>query len=272
MVRKAIWAAAAALVAIVIVALVLDGGHGSRRSGRVAPSGGRPAAAVQDATSAIQAVTIDGTPVLIARPRHPNGRFVLFMHGTDELARVDLRQALTAPLIAALLRAGYGWAEPETGAENWGDPRSVRVDLAAAGYLQAAGNRIIVMAASMGGLDGLQILPKVAPMAFIGLYPVCNLSSVASTPLFQAPVAASHTSIPALSPVPITGPRGLPVLLLASSADTTVPKTANADVCAANALRAGMTVTELSTAGPHGDPSNWRPGPILEFLRRSLPR
>jgi hypothetical protein len=270
---------AAGLLAVAIAVLVVVGRHpwSSSSSGPAQPPAVRgpadaipvSAAIAADSTS-VRQVRIAGIPVLIAAPRHPNHRYVLFMHGAAESPVTDFTQPLTAPVIAALLGAGYGFADPETAPLNWGDPPSVQQDLAAAGYLQASGNRIVVMGDSMGGLDALQVLAKVDPVAFIGVYPVCNLATVAREPQFTGVVAAAHVSIPALSPVPIVAPSGLPVLLLASPQDTIVPKAQNADVCAAEARRVGMDVTEVTTSGEHADPSNWVPGRILGFLRRHV--
>jgi hypothetical protein len=217
---------------------------------------------------AVLRLRIDGQWADIVVPDHPNGRVVLFEHGSDQSANYEIDTPRSERLIVALAAAGYGFAESDADFNNWGNRASLDVDLALAQWLRAHGATSIDLGGdSMGGLDATQLIPFVHPQAVFELFPVCDEASVAH--LFAIDMRYAHAPVRALSPVQMRDVTGLPMLFTASDEDTIVLKSENADVCAAEARAAGAEVDEVTTVGEHDDPSNWTPGRILTFLAQA---
>jgi hypothetical protein len=213
----------------------------------------QPEPQILSAASQVESPIIAGQHTVVATPRTPTDRAIIFMHGANEGPNFDFSRPLKAPMIAAALRAGYVWADSDAGHNNWGNAASVRDNLALIAWLRARGyRRLFVVGASMGGLDSLEVLRDVRPAAWAGIYPVCNLRSV--TGRFGSAIdTAGHV-------------RGLPMIFWASPQDTVVPKRENTDMCAAAASRNGALVTVIPTHGQHGDPSNYQPARLLAFF------
>jgi hypothetical protein len=230
-----------------------------------------PPAELQDVVAQVLALDIRGQHTVIVLPRHPNGRAILFAHGADATANLDIDVPPSAPTIAALVGAGYAWAESNASFNNWGNAESLADDVAVARWLRRHGDRTIDIGGdSMGGLDVTQLIPLVHPEAVFELFPVVDLRSVWA--LFDTDIVLSHTRVARLSPVRLRGVRGLPMLITASPEDTVVSKRTNADVLYREALAAGARVTEVTTTGEHDNPSNWKPARLIRFLNRAAAR
>lgn len=246
--------------------------------GATSPAGAEPipAAAPTDINplltqvgGTVDAATIAGQPaIFVTPPGGPtSGRAVIYAHGASQRA-----DAIANPggvgdgLVPALIAAGYSVAATDAHGDNWGNDASltdyaaVRAELARRGAKQ-----FFVLAASMGGLDGLRLTAGVE--AFAGIYPVCDLSTMLDGPLGAAVSNAWGGAVPtALSPVQTAEPNGLPMLFWASPGDTLVHKATNTDRCAADARAAGASVEVVTTAGDHGDPTNFDPARLVAFF------
>ena len=224
-----------------------------------------PRRRLRAAAAAILVLHLRGQEAVVIRARHPNGRVVLFAHGSDQTPNFDVDARRSARVITALLRAGYAWAESTAHFNNWGNAASLADDVTLAGWLRRHGLRTLDIGAdSMGGLDATQLIPSLHPRAVFELFPVCDERTMVH--LFGVDIRHSRAPLARLSPVPMRGVRGLPLLITASPGDTLVPKATNADVCAAEARAAGARVHEVTTRGGHDDPSNWRPRRLVAFL------
>jgi dienelactone hydrolase len=220
---------------------------------------------------------LDGQAIMMAVPPHPNGRLILWAHGyaADQNEILTERQAV--PLRNALLKAGYILAGTDGHGNAFGNDASI-VDLLHLDQWVSARQTITgtyLVGESMGGLSSLLVLPKIPDVkGWIGVYPACNLATVAAAYPEVGPAYGTSHWVPAdapdRSPVRINGPayRNLPMLFLASNSDTVVSKAKNTDLCAAEARADGARVTVITTQGNHGDKSNFRPDPILAFLSR----
>lgn len=207
---------------------------------------------------------------LVLMPSMATHRVVLYIHGAGETAASALADPEKKPLFSTLRKAGYAIAADDAHGNNWGSEQSVQDYRALIAKLRARGlTKIYILAQSMGGLDGLELLRYVRPVAWAGIYPACNLAAELQTQSIQAPairgqiLAVYGSSVPKLK---ITNVRGLRMIFWSSPQDTVVPKRLNTDLCSAEARRKGALVTVISTKGDHGDPSNFQPKRLVRFF------
>jgi pimeloyl-ACP methyl ester carboxylesterase len=222
------------------------------------------------------ALTLDGQPALVVEPERPTGDLLLYVHGAGEDAQSSLSaDDPKAPLFAALLERGYAIAASDAHGDAWGDPASVDDYVRLAGRLAQQGyGRVTLLAQSMGGLASLQLVDRLDPVAWAGIYPVCNLAAMVDlgrfTPAIRAAWGEGEGWRPTtLSPAVPERAEGLPMGFWASAADTVVPKATNTDLCAADAQARGALVTVTPTTGDHGDLASFDTTGLLEFLERA---
>lgn len=219
----------------------------------------------------------------VVRPADPNGRLVIYVHGSGERPDAVWTDPLKRPITRLLARRGYTVAAVTAGPDTWGNPASVAAqrDLydAVAPWRKRAG--VFVWAQSMGGtasLLALRTLPDVK--AWAGVFPMCNLASMYGTGLGRdEPIRRAYggtdgdvrVALPVRSPaIPAAQVvQGLPMLFWASPGDTLVPKASNTDRCAALAEGRGARVRVVTTSGEHGDPSNFDRRALLAFFGRA---
>ncbi len=219
--------------------------------------------------------TLGGQRDQVIRPSVPNGDLVLYVHGAGGSA-ASLEEAPQATkILQPLLAAGFTVASSDAdGPQTWGNPASVAAYVALAHHLRHA--RIGIVAQSMGGLDGVQLIDLLHPFAWAGIYPVDNLASIGPSisPLYWQIFETAWEGQPpkSVSPAKAEDVTDLPVLLWASPEDTIVPKVENADVMAHWMRRGGAHVTEVTTEGDHGDPSNFQPARLVRFFLKAPPR
>ncbi len=212
--------------------------------------------------------------IVLATPRSAsNGRLVVFVHGSDEDAMTMIDSSQNASLTVALARAGYAILGDDAGGNAWANPASITSYVHAVSSVPATyrASGVYLIGESMGGLTSLQLLPRLPKVrAWIGIYPVCNLQSVyglSKTSDLHAAVDAAwgtglSTALAALSPPTITA--AIPAMAFSSVDDVTVRQRDNADVClSAFAHNAPGRATLVSTAGIHGDPSNFQPARVV---------
>lgn len=209
----------------------------------------------------------------IVSPVTPNGRLVIYVHGSSELGNA-FTQGIKLPMTETLLAAGYTVAGHDAGGNNWGNAASVdaQVDLynAVPGAQKAAG--VYLWGQSMGGLASLEAIDRLPNVkAWAGIYPVCNLQAEYDHPDLAGFIAQAYptglgSALATLSPVAPVRLGGLPMIFWHSPADTVVPKVSNTDLCAAQYAAAGAVTTVVSTVGDHGDPSNFDGPALLAFF------
>lgn len=212
---------------------------------------------------------VAGQQALVERSPTPSNRVVLYVHGAGETAADSLYRRNTVLLTRRLLKDGYSVATSDAHGDNWGTERSVRDYANLVRWLRSRGlTRVYVLAQSMGGMDAMQLIDRVRPVAWAGIFPVCNLAAEARDSRLVPSIQTAHPwGLPShLSPVRPSRVRGLRMMFWASYADTTVPRASNTDVCASYARSRGADVRVITTRGEHGDPSNYQPGRLAAFF------
>jgi predicted esterase len=211
--------------------------------------------------------SVNGTPALVLRPKKPTNRLVLYIHGSGSQADV-LEEEQLAPTVHALLRRGFAVAASNGGGEyNWGSAESVQDSVRLAertGY-----KHVYILAQSMGGIGGVELIDRLHPVAWAGIFPVCDARSIWNLGDEAAEIEAVWGPGPPpgrISPVKARDVKGMPIMMFSSPEDTVVPKKENADRCAAWMRREGAHVTVVQTTGQHGDPSNFQPGRLSSFF------
>jgi hypothetical protein len=210
---------------------------------------------------------VQGSSVVLLRPNKPTNRLVLYMHGTFEEAK-GIQEGEMVPMTRELLRQGFAVGASTGGDDNnWGDPPSVADSVA---FARATGYRhIYILAASMGGVGGVELIDKLHPVAWAGIYPVCNVRNLwargnSSREIEEAWGPGEPPS--KISPVKAKDVNGLPVLMWASPEDHEVPIGPNARTCASWMKKGGAKVKLIETTGEHGDPSNFQPRRLANFF------
>lgn len=215
-------------------------------------------------------------PAELRTPGRPTHKVVVYMHGAGERITNAFSDPAKQAIFRALLDGGYALAMTDAHGDNWGSPASVRDQLALVDELRARGLRdVYVLALSMGGLDGLQLLGRVPVKAWAGIFPACDLGSVWDVGLYRGQIraayglAATASPRPVLrgrSPVSIDPPQDLPMHFWASPGDRVIPSRTNTEPCAELARRRGAVVTVTTTRGDHGDASNYDAAGVLRLF------
>jgi hypothetical protein len=215
-------------------------------------------------------------PAVVQTPGEPTTKVVVYMHGAGERITNAFRDPAKHAIFRALLDGGFAIAMTDAHGDNWGSPASLRDQLALVAELRTRGLRdVYVLALSMGGLDGLQLLGRVPVKAWAGIFPACDLGSVWDVGLYRGQIraayglAANEPPRPALrgrSPVSIDPPKDLPMRFWASPADRVIPARPNTEACAAIARRRGARVELTTTRGDHGDASNYDAAGVLRLF------
>jgi predicted peptidase len=215
--------------------------------------------------------SVGGTSVLVFRPRTPTNRLVLYLHGSYEEASALLNEEVT-PLVAEFVRNGFAVVASTGGDDNnYGNPVSVAdsVELAR----QTGYKNIYILAQSMGGIGGIELIDKLHPVAWAGIFPVCNLRNLWARHNGTKEIEEAWGPGPPpkrVSPAKAKDVSGLPVLMFASPEDTEVPIEQNARTCARWMTRGGARVKIVETEGEHGDPSNFQPRRLTQFFLRAM--
>jgi pimeloyl-ACP methyl ester carboxylesterase len=240
--------------------------------------GGSPTAPAVPLAPSIRAVlgsitqgVIDGQNFIVAHPRRPTDKVVVFIHAFNFHASTPFFYPGLASLTAALLRHGYAFASDDAHITNWGSSASVLDYLRLAQRLEQQHLRIYVLAHSMGGLDAMLLLNYLRPAAWAAMGPVCDLRSVWSEPGFRPSIRSAYPTLDFAGRAPVrvgSSARGLPMLFISSPQDTVVPAAENADVCAAEAQRSGADVQRLNVTGSHESPSQYQAARILATFAR----
>jgi hypothetical protein len=239
--------------------------------GCAASSGSDPSADASPARVPTGYSSVNGTPVLMLRPQKPTNRLVLYLHGSGSQADV-LEEEQLQPTVRTLLHRGFAVGASNGGGENnWGSPKSVEDSVRLArrsGY-----KYIYILAQSMGGIGGVELIDRLHPVAWAGIFPVCNARSLwSSNSQERVEIEAVWGPGPPparISPVKAKDVKGLPVMMFASPEDTDVPIAQNAEQCAGWMGNRGARVTLIETTGEHGDPSNFQPNRLASFFAQA---
>lgn len=256
---------AAACLTVLALALALAGCGGDD-----------PPPATERADGKIERFTVRGQPAVLIRPTQRTPKVVVYTHGSGENVENIFRDPKKEPIFNALLNAGYAVATTDAHGDNWGSPASERDQLALVTALRERDLRdVYVLALSMGGFNGLQLLDDVPVRAWAGIFPACDLRSVYDLGLYPGQIRTAYDragrrlgdAIARRSPVDFEPPaNGLPMRFWASPDDRVIPKRENTDRCAALARERGARVEVTTTTGDHGDPSNYDAAGVLRLF------
>ena len=237
--------------------------------------GDDPPVATQRAEGEIERLTVRGQAAVLIRPAERTPKVVVYTHGSGEHVENIFRDPKKEPVFNALLNAGYAIAATDAHGDNWGSAASERDQLALVAALRERDLRDVhVLALSMGGFNGLQLLDDVAVRAWAGIFPACDLRSVYALGLYPDQIRAAYDrtgrrlgdAIARRSPVDFDPRDGLPMRFWASPGDRVIPKRENTDRCAALARERGARVEVTTTTGDHGDPSNYDAAGVLRLF------
>jgi pimeloyl-ACP methyl ester carboxylesterase len=224
----------------------------------------------------IESFDVRRQPAVVQKPGPPTHKVVVYVHGAGERITNAFRDPAKHDIFRALLDGGYALAMTDARGDNWGSPASVQDQLALVAALRERGLRdVYVLALSMGGLDGLQLLGRVPVKAWAGIFPACDLGSVWDVGLYRSQIRAAYglaatasprAALRGRSPVSIDPPDGLPMRFWASPEDRVIPARPNTEACAAIARRRGARVEVTTTRGDHGDASNYDAAGVLRLF------
>ncbi len=223
----------------------------------------------------VERLTVRGQAAVLVAPKRPTAKVVVYTHGAGENVENMFRDPRKEPIFAALLDAGYALAATDAHADNWGSLASERDQVALVGELRGRGlSDVYVLALSMGGLNGLQLLDDVPVRAWAGIFPACDLASVYALGLYRGQIRAAYDrtgrrlgdAIARRSPVDFDPPDGLPMRFWASPGDRVIPTRENTGACAEIARRRGARVEVTTTRGDHGDASNYDAAGVLRLF------
>jgi hypothetical protein len=242
----------------------------------VAGCGGASKPSPERLQGAIERFTVDTQPAVLITPEPRTAKVVIYSHGSGENVENIFRDPAKQEIFRTLLKAGYALAADDAHGNNWGSPASTRDTLGLVAALRRRGLRAVyVIALSMGGFNGLQLLDAVPVKAWAGIFPACDLASVYAVGLYPGQIRSAYgvrsggsvrDALRGRSPVAVDPPPGLPMRFWASPDDRVIPKRANTDACAALARRAGADVEVTATHGDHGDASNYDAEGILRLF------
>ena len=237
--------------------------------------GDAPPAATERADGEIERFTVRGQPAVLIAPTDRTDKVVVYTHGSGERVDNIFRDPKKEPIFNALLNAGYALAATDAHGDNWGSAASERDQVALVDALRERDLRdVYVLALSMGGFNGLQLLDEVRVKAWAGIFPACDLRSVYDLGLYPEQIRTAYDrtgrrlgdAMARRSPVDFDPPDGLPMRFWASPGDRVIPKRENTDRCAALARERGARVEVTTTTGDHGDLSNYDPEGVLRLF------
>ncbi len=237
--------------------------------------GGAPAPPQEGSQGDIERFTVRAQAAVLIRPSTSTSKVVVYTHGAGETVENIFRDPAKQEMFTTLLGAGYALAATDAHGDNWGNTASQRDNLVLVDELRERGLRdVYVLALSMGGFDGLELLDRVPVKAWAGIFPACDLASVYALGLYRGQIRTAYgrtgtrlgDAISRRSPVDFDPPDGLPMRFWASSGDRIIPKRENTDACAALARRRGARVEVTATRGDHGDASNLDPDGVLRLF------
>ena len=261
-----------AVISLTVVALLLAGTGCGGEADEPAP----PARSPDEVQADIARFEVRGQAAALITPKQRTSKVVVYMHGAGERIESAFRDVAKDGTFKTLLDAGYALAATDAHGDNWGNPASVRDQLALVAELRERGlPDVYVLALSMGGLDGFQVLGRVPVKAWAGIFPACDLASVWDLGLYRGQIRAAYglsarasprSALRGRSPVSIDPPEGLPMRFWASPADRVIPTRPNTAACAAIARRRGARVEVTTTRGDHGHISNYDPAGVLALF------
>lgn len=232
--------------------------------------------APEGAREGVTRLTIGGQRAVLVRPGTATRKVVLYVHGSGETADTSFADPGKQEILARLLDAGYALAASDAHGNNWGNPASERDYVALVAALRGRGLRdVYVLALSMGGFNGLQLLDRIPVRAWAGIFVACDLRSIDALGQYSGDIRAAYglgegepmqQATRGRSPVAVRPRRGLPMRFWASPRDTVVPKASNTDACARQARRRGARVEVTTAQGEHTDPSHYDADGVLRLF------
>lgn len=267
------------------------------RAGRASLSG-NPRGSLEGASAHVERYAVVGASTREATFYIPKGYdsrkpspIIIYCHGqgdTEDHILPATRPTAVGPVIKALVDAGYlVVASDFAGPINWGYPAAVAAFEDLYRHLRDKWPLapIGVLANSMGSTVSLNTIArrKVPGITcWYGIQPACNLAAAyagAFTSVIKTAygIAADGSDYAAKTAGydPMTREgwefRGLPMRVVASPADTAVPKAQHADVLVAKVQPYAQAISMLVVSGGHSDPSHFVPSDALAFFNEWMP-
>ena len=234
----------------------------------------------------LQFVPVNKTDNRLMLPDYRNNNMappplLVYTHGAGQSAENVRENGKMGEITWRALRDGYAVC-----AHDFGGPYTWGNDTALTAYrdymrelltLYPFGP-VIVIGESMGGLNSLNAIARhyVPAAAWVGIYPVCNLTYMHSVNFTDSINAAYNIQGDGEFGVKTSGHDpmlmepgtwgAMPAYITASDGDTIVKKAENADKFAQRLRKGGSQVTLIASTGDHGDTSNFNWDAIKQFL------
>lgn len=209
---------------------------------------------------------------------------VVWCHFYGDTAADDfMTDYRSAPIVAALIGAGYLVAASMAGGNNWGNQSSVDAYSNLYAAVETMGYNIdksVVVGVSMGGLAAaLSYAGGTIPglVGCVGIAPVLNLGDMWNSGTYLESIRAAYgiagdgsdyaAKTSGHDPALLSGAvwNGKRLRFYASPDDQVCPKATHADVV--YALASGATEREMvSCTGAHGDPDQFRASDVLATI------
>ena len=240
--------ACVAVAGIVLGAVAIDqgwdGGEGAHRTTTAVVAGGK---------------------VRLDAPKAGQAKAVAFwFHGQGGTAETRMGEAW----LNRLREQGWAVVSADLGGDHWGSAEATSAVSVVSDWAEAkAGAPVqLFVAGSMGGLVSLNAMTHgETPQCWYGTMPVVDQRTVDRVPKSaEQIVKAWGAPVPPVEYIPAENLDRLPPAkyrVLASPADTWVPKTANADLLA----QTGLAVSTLTVKGEHGDLSHFNAEDLAGF-------
>lgn len=227
--------------------------------------------------------TVDGQNVRILRPSGLSdgtaAPLCIYHHGYGENQISLTSDPLKQSVIAAIISAGYRVASSNAHGNNWGNQDSMDDYKELYDALVSASvniSRVVFLSQSMGGVSGLNCLADTATWGSVvkgwyGIYPVCDIASMESA--YSASIDSAYPpsgDFTGYNPVDMAGTdfTGKRLRFTASSSDTVVSKTDNADAMSTLVAGEATEYAVVTHTGDHGDPSAFIPSDVVDFFSR----
>jgi hypothetical protein len=209
---------------------------------------------------------VAGGKVRLDAPKAGQAKAVAFwFHGQNGTADTRMDESW----LNRLRESGWAVVSADLGGNHWGSREATAAVSAVSDWAEEKAGAPVTMfvAGSMGGLASLNAMTHgETPKCWYGTMPVLDQRTVERVPRSSEEIAKVWgASGPPAEHIPVENLGRLPTAaryrVLASPADTWVPKEANADRLAAS----GLDVSTLTVAGEHGDPSHFNADDLAAF-------
>jgi pimeloyl-ACP methyl ester carboxylesterase len=213
--------------------------------------------------------------------------WIIYNHGWGQTISSILADPPQGGFVRSLAAAGFVVIASEYRNRScWGDQECVE-DIANLQTVWRSQLNLLpqpfVIGESMGGIVTWNAISHgtLKPLAAVGIYPACSLAAMFATPIFTPTVERAYditspagysTATRGFDPMlaPPTAFLDIPIQVWASYSDHSVLRSQNEDPFADAINAIGGSVTIHTSHGGHGDPTNFKAGPVISFFSSRL--